>query len=134
MTSRCSHDAIRPSNKNNSGLSFPQVKKNESNQSTIFVGNPSSSHLHPPLCPPLPLLLLRADLHLRVVLQRAAGLQHHLVHAPVVKVVLEDQGAAALREVQLALKKGKKSICYVAKRLCLKSSQYYLSPAVLCSY
>lgn len=55
---------------------------------------------HLPLLLQLPVLLTLQDVHLRVVLQRTARLHGQLVHPPVRDVLLEDQGAAALRGVE----------------------------------
>ena len=55
---------------------------------------------HLPLLLQLPVLLALQDVHLRVVLEGTAGLHGQLVHPPVHDVLLEDQGAAALRGVE----------------------------------
>ena len=54
---------------------------------------------------PTHLFLVVADLDLRVVLEGAAGLHRQLVDAPVLQVLLQHQGAAALRHVEHPLHK-----------------------------
>ena len=57
-------------------------------------------------------LLALADVNLGVVLQGAAGLHRQLVNAPVLQVLLQHQGAAALRHVEHPLHKLEyKNIC-----------------------
>lgn len=46
------------------------------------------------------LLLVDADLYLRVVLEGATRLHHQLVDAPVLQVLLQDQGTAVRRQVE----------------------------------
>ena len=50
-------------------------------------------------------LLALADVNLGVVLEGAAGLHRQLVDAPVLEVLLQHQGAAALRHVEHPLHK-----------------------------
>ncbi len=52
--------------------------------------------------PPLISGLRQLHLHLRVVLERAARLEQHFVDSPVLQVLLQNEGAALLAEVQRA--------------------------------